>query len=217
MDIGDVLIRTVPMAHYRELARRAGLAWEDVADRIESSGVVAAFERGERTALAFVESVRKLLAQPGLPASEIERAWNTVVAEPDPVLVPLAARLAAQRRLLLASNTNPLHWRLVRTRLAGVGIDVPAHLSFEIGYAKPDLRFFTALCAAAPQADGVAVYVDDRPENVEAARRRGLAGWVHRTGRTRDLGVLGLTPDRARTGPPPGSPVRHLWVAPHPR
>jgi hypothetical protein len=45
VDVGDVLMRTAPMAHHREFARRTGLAWEHVADSIEGSGIVAAFER----------------------------------------------------------------------------------------------------------------------------------------------------------------------------
>ncbi|MGH3621086.1 MAG: hypothetical protein ACRDQ5_04755 [Sciscionella sp.] len=180
MDIGDVLIRTVPMAHHRELARRSQLPSEHVVDRIENSGIVGAFERGELADADFVDAVRRLLAHPGLLANDVERAWNAVIADPDPVLVPVAARLAAQGRLLLASNTNPFHWRLVRARLAGVGVNAPAYLSFATGYAKPDLRFFTGLRTAAPQADGPVIYVDDRPENVQAACRRGFTGWIHR-------------------------------------
>lgn len=144
MDIGDVLIRTVPTAHYRELARRTGMAWEQVADTIESSGIVAAFERGQLTAAGFANAVRRLLSRPGLRTKEVEEAWNVVVAEPDPVLAPVAACLAAAGRLLLASNTNPFHWRLVRGRLAGVGINAPACLSFEIGCTKPDPKSLPA-------------------------------------------------------------------------
>lgn len=168
------------MAQYRELARRTGLPWEQVAERIEGSGVVDSFEHGQLTTEGFADAAARVLSCPGLRTEEVGEAWNAVIAEPDPVLAPLAARLAAADRLSLASNTNPLHWRLVRHRLAAIGITAPAWLSFQIGYAKPDPRFFAAVSASTPHADHRTVYVDDRPEHVEAAGRHGWIGWLHR-------------------------------------
>lgn len=182
MDVGDVLIRTVPMAHHRQLARHTGLPCQQVADRIENSGIVTSFETGQLTATGFVDTLRRLLPRPGLTAAAVEHAWNAVIADPDLILAPIAAELAAEKRLVLASNTNPFHWRLVHARLAGVGIRAPALLSFEIGAAKPDPRFFAAL-QSVPRGDHPVVYVDDLPENVAAARRCGLTGWVHRDAR----------------------------------
>jgi glucose-1-phosphatase len=180
MDIGDVLIRTIPMAQYRKLAQCTRIPWEHIAERIEGSGSVTAFERGEITSADFVDALRRLLSYPGLSAIDVESAWNAIVAGPDPILAPLAASFATQGRLRLASNTNPFHWRVVRTTLASVGIYAPACLSFEVGYTKPDPRFLAALCATVRLADGPVVYVDDRLDNVNAACRRGLTGWVHR-------------------------------------
>ncbi|MGH3328956.1 MAG: hypothetical protein ACRDPT_14395 [Streptomycetales bacterium] len=175
-----MLIRTAPLAHHRELARRTGLPWRRVADDIENAGIVTAFERGQLTDVGFADAIRRLLSRPRLRTEEVEEAWNAVVAEPDPILAPVAAHLAAAGRLLLASNTNPFHWRLVRSRLAAVGINAPAWLSFEIGYAKPDQRFFAAVNAGEPQADARTAFVDDRSENVEAASQHGFIGWLHR-------------------------------------
>lgn len=179
MDVGDVLIRTVPMAHYRALGRHAGLGWERVAELLKGSGVVTAFETGRLAAAEFTHAVREMLAYPSLPDADVREAWNTVVAEVDPAVAPAAARLAAAGRLLLASNTNPFHWQVVRHRLARAGIVAPACLSFEIGCAKPDLAFFVTLTSAHPDARSHAVYVDDRAANVEAAVRCGMAGLVH--------------------------------------
>lgn len=178
MDVGDVVVRTVPMAHYRTLGRRTGLAWEHVADHLEGSGAIAAFECGRLTAAGFVEAVRRSLSVPDLSTDQVEEAWNAVVAEPEPVLVPTASRLAAAGRLLLASNTNPFHWRIVHRRLANVGISARACLSFDVGCVKPSPRFFAALRVAAPSSH--VVYVDDRRENVQAASTLGWIGWVHR-------------------------------------
>jgi len=117
MDVGDVLIRTVPMARYQALARGTGIAWQHVAETMESSGVVSAFEIGRITAAQFTEVVRSLLRRRALGDDVVREAWDTVVADVDPVMAPLAAELAADGRLVLASNINALHWRVVSDRL----------------------------------------------------------------------------------------------------
>lgn len=179
MDVGDVLITTTPMAQYRAIAQQVDLTWQQVADRIENSGVVAAFERGALDEDQFGDQIRHLLRRPDLPIGTIHQAWNRVIAEVEPIVAGAAAELAVQARLILASNTNPIHWRLVRARLRRSGIDVPAVLSFEVSASKPDAAFFAAFRRAHPYL-GEAVYVDDRADNMAAATRAGLLGWLHR-------------------------------------
>jgi len=192
MDVGDVLVETVPMAHYRELACRTGLTWEQVAGRIEGSGIVRGFETGRLTCTEFASEVRGTLGCPELRPEDVREAWNAVLARPDPVLAPIAACLAASGRLLLASNTSPWHWQVACRRLADAGITAPACLSFEAGHAKPDSRFFTALCRLGPRAGAGGVYVDDRPEHVEAAARHGLTAWLHTDARATARYLAGL-------------------------
>lgn len=178
MDVGDVLITTSPMAQYKALAQMAGVTWQQVADCIEDSGIVTQLERGALDEDQFGSQVRQLLKRPRLSIGDIHQAWNRVIAEVEPIVAGAAAQLAPQARLVLASNTNPIHWRLVHARLRHHGIEAPAVLSFQVGVAKPDPAFFTALRRAHPHLDG-AVYIDDRADNVAAAARAGLAGRLH--------------------------------------
>lgn len=181
MDIGDVLIRTRPMAHYRSLSRLSGMTWEQVAEGLEGSGAVAAFERGHLDPPGFLAAAQQVLRWPGLSRDQLEQAWNEVVAGVDDTLAPWAARLAAAGQLRLASNINPFHWRAVSPRLADQQVTAPAWLSYEIGHTKPNSGFFTAVVSAEPAAGSGAVYIDDRPENVEAAVAHGMLGWLHRS------------------------------------
>jgi len=191
MDVGDVLVHTVPMAHYRALARYTGTPWERVAEIIEGTHIVSSFETGHMTPADFTDAVRALLSRPALRDQDVRRAWNAVVSDVDPVMTRVACRFAAPGRVLLASNTNPFHWQAVSARLAAAGVVAPACLSFEIGCAKPGRDFFAALAASYPQATR-AVYIDDRADNVTAAVRYGLTGLLHRdpadtAGRLSDL------------------------------
>lgn len=179
MDIGDVLVRTVPMAQYRALARSTGLPWLVIRAAIEDGDIVPRFETGRLTSRGFAAAVTAALGCPRLPHEEVYRAWNAVIGGIDPVIAAPAARLASSGRLLLASNTNPVHWRPVRGLLASAGLIAPACLSFRIGLAKPDQRFFASLVSQHRAAGDGAVYIDDQPANVVAASRHGLAGWLH--------------------------------------
>ena len=178
MDVGDVLIRTIPMAHYQALAGLTGLPWEQVRAALESSGARLAFATGGLTEEGFATAAGNLLGCPGIGVDAVREAWNALIANPDPVVCPITASLAGQDRLLLASNTDPFHWQLVVERLAAVGIDAPAHLSFNLGFLKPDHGFFS-IVAADPRVPPGTLYVDDRIENVEAAEAAGFKGWVH--------------------------------------
>lgn len=179
IDVGDVLITTTPMAHYRALARRVAAPWRQVQAAIEDTGVVTGFETGIVTPIEFTEVVSRALAEPGLRQGEILDAWAAILGPLDPITTAAAAKAAATGRLLLASNTNPAHWPLIEMRLRLAGIDAPACLSYLIGHAKPDVGFFRRLDGFMPSGTHAAVFIDDRPDNVAAAVRHGLAGWQH--------------------------------------
>ncbi|MGL5824376.1 MAG: hypothetical protein ACRCYU_05995 [Nocardioides sp.] len=178
MDVGDVLITTSPMAQYKALAQMVGMTWQQVADCIEGAGLVAQLERGALDEDQFGRQVRQLLKRPGLSVGDIDHAWTCVIAGVEPIVAGAAAELAAHARLVLASNTNPIHWKVVHARLHDYGIEAPAMLSFQMGVAKPDPVFFTVLRRTYPHLDG-AVYIDDRADNLAAAAQVGLAGRLH--------------------------------------
>jgi hypothetical protein len=80
---------------------------------------------------------------------------------------------------VLISNTNALHWEGVLRVAPELPRLVPLQaLSFEVGAAKPDPAHFRAALALAGARSGDALYADDRPELVEAARTLGIDGFV---------------------------------------
>lgn len=95
----------------------------------------------------------------------------------------LVGRLRALRgtpgvRTVIVSNT----WPRLRTRMARAGLlDLVDHLvlSCEVGCAKPDPRIFRLALRGAGVAPSRALFVDDTPGHVDAARELGLAGHVH--------------------------------------
>jgi FMN phosphatase YigB (HAD superfamily) len=181
LDLGDVLVRTAPGAQYAALAQLTGVLPHRWAAAADATGLTEALERGRITFADFADEVCwRAGATAAVPLQEIREAFCRVVVGLDEEMTAAVAPLAAQGRLLLASNTSEPHWHRIRRLLADTGVTVPACLSYEIGHRKPDDSFFQALAALDDRVKSGAVFLDDRGENVAAARRHGLESRRHR-------------------------------------
>ena len=103
-------------------------------------------------------------------------AWNLVLG-PEPILGNgLLEKLSKNYRLGLLSNTDPIHVDYIESRYDFFSYFPVRIYSCAIGAAKPNpLIYREALRACRVRAEE-AVYVDDIPAYVEAARRLGMAG-----------------------------------------
>lgn len=136
------------------------------------------FDLGRMTATDFFRAVERAAGIPRLGDDVWIPAWRDI-------FTPVAAALSALGRLapdvvpVLLSNTNALHWEGVLRVAPELPRLVPLRaLSFEVGAAKPDpAHFFAALARAGARPED-ALYADDRPELVEAARTLGIEAFV---------------------------------------
>lgn len=176
LDLGDVLVTTHPDRPYLWLQRLTGVPGEDVRQRLDESGSVAALETGVIDVQQFLAAARAATGLSVVSDTDFADAFTSVVGDLDPLLTPVVGALAREGRLAFVSNTSPLHWAAIEQRLAHAGIDAPAILSFRVGVAKPDRRFFTEI---PEQWRTAGVFIDDRAENVAAAQRVGIAGHIH--------------------------------------
>jgi len=96
----------------------------------------------------------------------------------DPGLVALVRSLRGRAATALVSNA----WPQMRASVtqAGLADDVDAVvLSCEVGYAKPDARIYAAALQRLAARPGDALFIDDTPGHVTAARALGLTGHLH--------------------------------------
>jgi epoxide hydrolase-like predicted phosphatase len=100
---------------------------------------------------------------------------------PNPEVCELIPRLKGRCRLLLGSNTNAIHARFFRKQFG----DVLGHfdelvLSHEIGVRKPKPGFFEHCQRLAGSSPEQCLFIDDLPENVQAAKNLGWRGIVYK-------------------------------------
>lgn len=188
-DIFGVLVGLDTRSWRAELARISGLTTGEVMDRWKTSRIGDEWDTGLLTLDVFAVKLRDLLQAPALTREAVSGVWSDAVGVVDPVLAPIAARLAREGRLVLASNNNPVHWPIVRRLLqeAGIAPDTPALVSHELGHRKPDPGFYAALTAVTAGRD--VVFVDDRIPNIAAAAARGIRT-LHHTDSERTAATL---------------------------
>ena len=171
-DLGKVLVSFDFKIGYRALEAVCPYVAEEVRARIKQTGLVEPFERGLIDPREFVDKLSAALdlrAQYG----DFCQIWGSIFDRQliaDQVLESLAARY----RLLLLSNTNALHWEMIREKYPMVGYFHDCILSFEVHSMKPEAAIFRAAVARAGCQPEECFFTDDIAVNVEGARREGL-------------------------------------------
>lgn len=192
-DIGWVLVHLQPRRLLALLNEHG--ATLDTLESVTSQIDLAAHESGRLDGAGLLASIAALAPRPP-PLESVHAAWVDLF-EPQPAMFALAARLKQRHRVYLLSNVGPLHWaQLVdRYRMHEVGHDYLR--SDEAGVMKPHPDIYALAEERFGLVPAQTVFLDDRAENVEAARMRGWHAFVHRHHDTTlsELRALGLQLD----------------------
>jgi glucose-1-phosphatase len=184
-DFGNVIAFFDHGKAARQLAAlgRRPLDAQQVYNAIFQTRLEEDYDSGRVTTATFIERLRVDLDLQAADA-EIARAWNDIYTPNTAILDAIDQIDRRGARLVLASNTNELHYQWFRPLFAAALDRFDGEvLSFRIGCRKPDPRFFDAcMRACAPASVAECLYVDDRADFIEAARGRGLRGIVYRPG-----------------------------------
>jgi HAD superfamily hydrolase (TIGR01509 family) len=97
----------------------------------------------------------------------------------DPEVVELARSLRAKARVVVGTNTVEAHYRIHRERGDYEPFDA-VYASHRMGLAKPDPAFYEHILRQERAAAREAVFVDDMPENVQAAAALGIRAFHFR-------------------------------------
>ncbi len=136
------------------------------------------YERGRLTTCEFFEGIRAP-AKLTCTFAHFEAAFADIFT-PNAAVCDLIPHLKPRYRVMLASNTNAAHYANYSVRFAEVlrHFDAlcPSHF---IGHRKPTAEYFAALQTLARAESAECLFVDDLPDNVEAAERHGWRGLVY--------------------------------------
>lgn len=171
-DLGKVLVPFDFMLGYRALEAHCPHRVPEIRQRIAASGLVGPFEKGLIEPRDFFTRLSAVLDLE-LDYSSFCDIWSCIFSGqliPDRVLESLARRY----RLLLLSNTNQIHFEMIRENYPLIRHFHSLVLSFEVHSLKPEPEIFRAAIDRAECRAEECFYTDDIGSFVDAARREGM-------------------------------------------
>jgi HAD superfamily hydrolase (TIGR01509 family) len=150
-------------------------------------------ECGRMDGRALLERCAALAPRP-MSLEAAHASWVDMF-ELQPSMVELARRLSERYRVYLLSNIGDLHWRHLSREYELHRIGHGALPSFIAGVMKPDAGIYLEAERRFELMPAETVFIDDRAENIAAARRRGWHGIVHDGYETTVASLRGLGVD----------------------
>lgn len=174
-DIGWVLLHLAP-APVLGWLRQHGVEPDGLDDLGRRIGIED-HESGRLDGAGLLGNLSRLAG--GADPEMARRHWLDMFAYQQDMFA-LAERLRRRYRVFLLSNIGELHWAHLneRYRVADIADDVLP--SFQAGVMKPHAGIYEQAERRFDLEPARTVFIDDRLDNIDAVRRRGWHGIVHR-------------------------------------
>lgn len=171
-DLGKVLIDFDWMRAMTKLDGKTALSVPEIAERLKNTDVVRRYETGSLGSEEFVVLMQELL---DLHASsqEFVDAWSDIFTTELIPELDIIDRLKKHHRLVLLSNTDPLHAAFLKRNFPVLEKFDARVLSFEVGAMKPDAKIYQAASHAAHAPAERVLYIDDIAAYAEAGASLG--------------------------------------------
>jgi glucose-1-phosphatase len=172
-DLGNVIIPFDFRPAFARMAQSCSYPADEIPNRIRSTDMVQRFETGRMSGEQFVKEISELL---GLKMSygEFCDLWTGIFLREPLVPESMFLRLRAHHRLMLLSNTNPIHFEMIQANYPLLRQFHGSVLSYEVGAVKPSSKIFREAIARAECRPEECFFTDDLSINVEAARKHGI-------------------------------------------
>lgn len=173
-DLGGVIVPLDFDRGYDRLASRCSRTVQEIRAAIGATDLVERFECG---AIAPRDFARELSAAVGLSGCGYEDfcdLWSSIFLPHTLIPESLLASLRGRYRLLLLSNTNAIHFAMIRANYPLLEHFDELVLSYEVGAMKPSPAIYEAAVERAGCLPGECFFADDIPAYVEGARRAGI-------------------------------------------
>ena len=172
-DLGGVIVPFDFKLAYARLAPLCGCEAADIPIRIRSTDLVTRFETGRVGPEQFVEELSAVLGLK-ITFEEFRDLWTCIFLPQTLIAEALLESLAGRYRLMLLSNTNPIHFDMVKTNYPLLRHFHDFVLSYEAGAVKPASKIFQVAILRAQCEPEECFFTDDILINVEAARKHGM-------------------------------------------
>jgi len=193
-DLGKVLVDFDYGVSARKLAARSRETARDIEDHIGHPTLLFRYETGGMTSREFFRDIRDFSGFTGT-FEDFADIFADIFTPMDDMIALHAELRSRGLPTFIFSNTNELAVAHIR-RTFPFFARFDAHIySFLEGAMKPDPKIYETVEKVTGRSGAAILYVDDRPENVAAGRRRGWRVIQQRDSRetiekVRELGLI---------------------------
>ncbi len=170
-DLGGVVVDVESDRLVHQVSQLIGRPFEDVHEVVYHEELLLPLELGHVQPEQYYAGLTERLSIPWT-YEQFVRAWNDILRE-NPAIIRLAERLRQRHRLIALSNTNVLHLEYMKA-IPSLAVLHDWVASCHVGCRKPDPQIYRLAVERAGVQPSEAIYIDDRPELVEAGRQAGL-------------------------------------------
>jgi len=174
-DLGKVIVPFDFNRAYERMSAHSGLPITEIRSRLIKSDLFRTFETGSIEPGEFVTQVCSLLDFT-IEYKEFCEIWSSIFFPETLVSAALLESLSRNYRLVLLSNTNAIHFEMIRENYPLLRHFHEFVLSFEVGAMKPSPVIYRKAVEAAGCKPEECLFFDDIGENIEGARGEGLDG-----------------------------------------
>ena len=172
-DLGKVIVPFDFKRGYRAISELCGYSPEEIPKRIGATDLVTRFECGQLPPEEFVAALCRILDL-RMEYDRFCQIWSSIFLPETLIPERMLEGIGQRRRLLLLSNTNAIHFRMIRDNYPLLRHFHEYVLSYEVGAMKPSPRIYEEAIARARCEPAECFFTDDIAEYVQAARAAGI-------------------------------------------
>lgn len=171
-DLGGVVVDVESDRLMLQVSQLSGKTLDQVQEAVYDKNLMHLFEMGRLTPKQFYEGLKKKLGF-SWSYDQFALSWSSIFTEKKDVTT-LMGQLRNRYKLYTLSNTNVLHVDWLKRNIPALTLFHEWVTSCETGFRKPDVRIYEIALRQAGIRAHEAIYIDDRPELVEAGAQAGL-------------------------------------------
>lgn len=177
-DLGKVILFFNFEPAFKKISKVTRLSTKEIEDYFVSSGLEVLYDGGKISSFEFYQQVKKSLGfRISYPA--FGKIWNDIFT-PNQKIIKLIQKLKKRYRLVLVSNTNPMHFEFIQANYPVLKLFDDLVLSYEEKIRKPDARIYRTASLACRAKPNQILYIDDRPDLTQAAQALGFHVFTYR-------------------------------------
>jgi putative hydrolase of the HAD superfamily len=191
-DLGGVVVDFHADRIVLQVSQLVGKPFDEVQAAIYHEDLLLPLEIGKVSPKTYYEGLKSRLGFPWT-YEQFVRSWNDIFSE-NAEVVQIMQRLRARHKIVALTNTNQLHITHIKAAFPSLSFFTDWVASCEVGVRKPEPEIYQLALARTGVRAERTVYIDDRPEMVEAGRAVGLRAIRFENSRQleQDLQAIGL-------------------------